>query len=247
MQVKSPMAPILSKAAKVARFTLRMLRTVCLVLGALFLIMLVLAFTRIPFDAHHWLGTAGGLAGPDADAVIVLSGSGMPSGPELMRCHVAARIALHAPKSDVCLVLPYDTALARAMVEELDLRGVRPGRITLLMHGRNTREQALDLATALPHWRTREMAVVTAPENMYRTLLTFRKLGFTRIAGAPAFDHALFSSLAYDHAAIGGKTNVPNLSSSTDLRYNFWNYLKLEVTCLRECFALAYYKWNGWA
>src|SRR5690606_18479170 len=121
------------------------------------------------------------------------------------------------------------------------------GRIRTLLHGRNTREQALDLARSFPALKGRPLAVVTAPENMYRSLLTFRKLGFARAAGAPAFEHALFDDLRYAHGQIGGKALVPDVSGSLDLRYNFWNYLKLEVTCLREYFALAYYKLNGWA
>lgn len=222
-------------------------RAALLALGGTTLLMLILAFTPLPFKLHRWLGTAGGLAGNGTEVVLVLSGSGMPSGAELMRCQEAAVRAREHPSADVLLALPNDTALARAMVDELALRGVQRARITLLMHGRNTREQALDMATALPGWKGRSIAVVTAPEHMLRSLLTFRKLGFPRVAGAPAFDHALFSNLAYRHSRIGGKAWVPDVSGRTSLRYDFWNNLKLEITCLRECTALVYYKLNGWA
>ncbi|MCC6840317.1 MAG: YdcF family protein [Flavobacteriales bacterium] len=224
----------------------RLLRTCLMLSGGVALLLTVLAFTRIPFDAHRWLGTAGGLAGPQVEAILVLSGSGMPSGPELMRCQEAAKRAAQAPAAGLLLALPYDTALARAMVQELGLRGVAPERITLVMHGRNTREQALDVATTRPAWKARSIAVVTAPEHMYRSLCTFRKLGFARVAGAPAFEHALFSNLAFNHTGAGGKAFTPDISASTDLRYNFWNYLKLEITCLREYAALLYYQLNGW-
>ena len=90
------------------------------------------------------------------------------------------------------------------------------------------------------------MAIVTAPENMYRTLLSFRKLGFAKVSGAPAFDQAMFIDFGYGHRRIGGKAWVPDVSGSLDLRYNFWNYLKLEVTCLREYVAIGYYWLNGW-
>ncbi len=218
----------------------------CMLLGVVAAIMLVLAFTSIPFDAHRSLGIAGGLCEGDAEVILVLSGSGMPSGPELMRCDVAARWASRSPNSQVLVVLPKDTALANAMVQELEVKGVQADRITLLMHGRNTREQAMDVASNFPGSLHRITAVVTAPENMYRSLLTFRKVGFTSVSGAPAFDHALFDDLNYTHRIIGGKPYVPDVSSNTDLRYNFWNQLKLEVTCLREYAALAYYKMNGW-
>ncbi len=208
--------------------------------------MLLLAFTSIPFHAHRWLGTAGGVCYQDPEVILVLSGSGMPSGPELMRCDEAAKWAFRSPNAQVLVVLPKDSALANAMVQELGVKGVSRNRITLLMHGRNTREQAMDVASKVPEWLHRPIAVVTAPENMYRSLLTFRKLGFTQVSGAPTFDHALFDDLRYAHRGIGGKTFVPDVSSSTDLRYNFWNQLKLEITCLREYAALAYYKLNGW-
>lgn len=217
-----------------------------MVMGMVGLSMVLLSFTSLPFRAHRWLGVAGGLAKPEVEAIVVLSGSGMPSGPELMRCHEAALRAKLAPEAMVILLLPLDTTLERAMKEELVTKGVALGRIQSLLHGRNTREQAMDLASSLPAWKGKPIALVTAPENMYRSLLTFRKLGFTDVNGAPTFDHALFSSLAYSHREIGGKAYLPDLADQGNLRYNFWNYLKLEITCLREYAALAYYKLNGW-
>jgi hypothetical protein len=104
----------------------------------------------------------------------------------------------------------------------------------------------LDVAAKFPGTRHCPTAVVTAPENMYRTLRAFRKVGFTEIAGVPAFDHALFDDLDYHHSGIGGKPYVPDVSGSMDLRYNIWNRLKLEITCVREYAAIGYYELNGW-
>lgn len=222
------------------------LRVLCLVLGAIALAMLVMAFTRLPFDAHRWLGTAGGTCEGEPAAIILLAGSGMPSGPELMRCDAAAALARQALSAPVVLLSPGDSTLADAMVEELGLKGVPRGRITVVAHGRNTREQALDLLRHEPGMVPLQIALVTVPENMYRTLLTFRKAGFSQVCGMPAFDHALFDDLRYAHHAIGGRVHVPDVSDNLDLRYNFWNRLKLEITCLREYTALAYYKLNGW-
>lgn len=222
-------------------------RSICIALGLLAFVMLVLAFTRIPFDAHRWLGTTGGLITGKPGAIVVLGGSGMPSGPELMRCDLAADLAVQYPEASLLLLLPQDSALAGAMIRELGLKGVRPGRIQLLLHGRNTREQALDLYRSALLPLHRSTALVTAPENMYRSLLTFRKLGYSNIGGAPAFDHPLFDDLRYDHQHLGGRSFVPDVSGNMDLRYDFWNRLKLEITCLREYAALAYYKLNGWA
>ncbi|HRO39608.1 MAG TPA: YdcF family protein [Flavobacteriales bacterium] len=246
MQAHVPRPPEVRRLLGWAAALARALRHLCMFVGVAAFLMLLLAFTRVPFDAHRWLGTAGGLCSGPQDAIVVLGGSGMPSGPELMRCHVAAQLARESTSASVVLLLPQDTALAKAMVHELGLKGVPSAHITWVLHGRNTREQAVDLAQAMPGMKNRRMALVTAPENMYRSLLTFRKLGFSQVAGAPAFDHALFSDLAYDHLGIGGRGYLPDLSSSTGLRYNFWNYLKLEITCLREYAAMAYYRLNGW-
>ncbi len=217
-----------------------------MVIGACACLMLALAFTRIPFDAHRWLGTAGGLCGQRSEVIVVLGGSGMPSGPELMRCDHAAMLARTDSLAFIVLLLPKDTALANAMTTELVRKGVSRDRISYLLHGRNTREQAMDLQSANPELLGRRISLVTAPENMYRSLLTFRKLGFQEICGSPAFDHALFDDLRYSHGNIGGRAYVPDVSGSMGLRYDFWNYLKLEITCLREYAALAYYKLNGW-
>ncbi len=226
--------------------SLRWFRRFLLATGTIALVMIMLAFTSVPFHAHRWLGTAGGLAEGTPELILVLSGSGMPSGPELMRCDVAARWAARSPAAEVVLLLPADTGLADAMVAELATKGVASARITLLMHGRNTREQALDAAQALAESLDRSIALVTSPEHTYRALLTFRKVGFTHIAGAPAFDHALFDDLRYDHERLGGRPYVPDISASTALRYDLWNRLILEITCLREYTALAYYRLNGW-
>ena len=209
--------------------------------------MLILAFTRIPYDAHRWLGTAGGLCSQAPYAIVVLGGSGMPSGPELMRCDLAAQLARTYPDAKVVLLLPRDVDLAAAMKDELTAKGVVPERISAILNGRNTREQALDLLADSGAWAMRELALVSAPENMLRSLLTFRKAGFANICGNPAFDHALFDDLRYAHGRIGGKAYVPDVSNNMDLRYDLWNRLKLEITCIREYAALAYYRLNGWA
>lgn len=214
-------------------------------LGSIALLMILLAFTSLPFHAHRWLGTHGGLVDGRVDRIIVLSGSGMPSGPELMRCHQAAVQATLSPLAEVVLALPKDTTLARAMMEELELRGISRNRVTLLMHGRNTREQAMDAASSLPD-PARSTALVTSPAHSYRALRAFRKVGFTHISGAPAFDSPLFTDLGYAHLNVGGKPYVPDISRSTDLRYNIWNRMQLEISCMREYVALFYYKVNGW-
>lgn len=213
--------------------------------GVLFGILLVLACTRVPFDVHRWLGSSAGECAAPVDAVVVLGGSGMPSGPELLRLHRAALLANAFPSAVVVVVHPDTADAMRQMVDELMLRGVHPGRLRLVTKGDNTRAQALEFSRMWPDQGS-ELAVVTAPENMRRSVLSFQRLGFANACGAPAWDHAMAHDFAYQHRTIGGKAWAPDVSGSTGLRYTFWNYLKLEITCLREFAALAYYALNDW-
>jgi len=127
----------------------------------------------------------------------------------------------------------------------LHLRGVDRDRISPLNEGDNTRAQALALRQHLGEARP-SLVLVTAPENMYRSVRAFRRAGFPAVCGAPAWDHAMDHAFSYAHRGIGGKAYVPDVSDATGLRYTWWNYLKLQVTCLREYFAIAYYALNGW-
>lgn len=214
-----------------------------MICGVFLLIAFGLAFTRLPFDAHRWLGTAAGECTVAPEIVVVLGGSGMPSGPELLRLNRAAVAATDWPDSRLLVVHPGEPDALTAMVDELVLRGVDPSRIDTLNAGENTREQALLAATRLGGAR---VAIVTAPENMWRSVRAFRKAGLASACGVPAWDHAMFHDFRYGHAAIGGKAWAPDVSDKPGLRYTFWNYLKLEITCLREYLAISYYGLNGW-
>jgi uncharacterized SAM-binding protein YcdF (DUF218 family) len=235
-----------SRLSRILRYLVALLRGVTIGIGLFAALLIVLAFTPIPYHLHHWLGTAGGGAVGRPTTIVVLGGSGMPSGPELLRLHKAAEVALRFPEAQVVVVHPIDTVVLDLMVEELVLRGVGRKRITMEAEGTSTREQALRLLEHRPGLAQERFTVVTAPENMYRSLAVLRKLGCGQVQGAPAFDTPMFVDLRYAHRGVGGKTYVPDVSGRSSLRYDFWNYLKLEVTCLREYMALAYYKLNGW-
>ncbi len=229
-----------------ASWAVRVIRVVISVSGVIALIMMLLAFTRIPFDAHRSLALSQGTCDAEVDMIVILGGSGMPSGPELLRLHHGALAALDAPGATVVVVHPLDSVVMQEMIHELVVKGVEPDRIHALYEGTNTREQALLVSEAFSNGLSANVAVISAPENMYRTVRAFRKVGFVHTCGIPAFDHAMFVDLRYDHQKLGGRRAVPDVSGNLDLRYNFWNYLKLEITCLRECAAIAYYKVNGW-
>lgn len=232
-------------ARPIARWSGRWARRIVLAAGGLALLLVLGACTRIPYDLHRWLGRGAGECTAAADAIVVLGGSGMPSGPELLRLHRAASLALETPRALVFVVQPDTGSTMRQMVEELKLRGIAAHRIIPIPYGENTREQALIMARVQdPRWR--RVALVTAPENMYRSVRAFQQTGVKQSCGESAWERAMDHDFVYRHQAIGGKAWAPDVSDNTGLRYTFWNYLKLEVTCIREYLAIAYYWLNGW-
>ena len=231
--------------APLGRWGTRCLRRIAFLTGIMGLLMIALAFTRIPFDIHRWLGRAG--VECRGEEIVVLGGSGMPSGPELLRLHRAAELAHEDMSRRITVIHPGEPAVLEEMVQELVVRGVGRDRINTLNDGENTREQALIFWKRNSSLRS-SVILVTAPENMYRSVRAFRCVehGSGRVCGASAWDHAMDHDLAYRHGAIGGKAWTPDVSDAPVLRYTFWNYLRLEITCLREFAAILYYKLNGW-
>jgi uncharacterized SAM-binding protein YcdF (DUF218 family) len=227
------------------RRLVRLCRATMVLMGFATTVLLVLACTAVPFKLHRWLGSAAGECGPSVATIVVLGGSGMPSGPELLRLHRAAAYYRQYAMSTVLVIHPGDLAVLGAMVDELLLRGVPQDHVSVLPLGDNTRDQALQFAR-FGNDRTGPVALVTAPENMYRSVRAFRKAGVDAVCGVPAWDHAQHYDFRYRHDAIGGRTLMPDVSGAPGLRYTFWNYLKLEITCMRELLAIAYYRLNGW-
>ncbi|MEO8589684.1 MAG: YdcF family protein [Flavobacteriales bacterium] len=231
--------------ATVAKVGARWFRGLVRMVGIAALVLILLAFTRVPFELHRWLGTAGGDRIGVPSAIVVLGGSGMPSGPELLRLDHAATLARQWPPARVIVMHPGDPEVLRLMVRELLLKGVDEQRIMAVNEGDNTRAQAMACFSRLSEGGL-SVVIVTAPENIYRSVRAFRKAGFPQVYGSAAWDHAMFHEFTYDHRAIGGKAWAPDVSAEPTLRYTFWNYLKLEITCLREVVAIGYYWVNDW-
>jgi len=226
-------------AVKIARKTL-------VILGCFFLILLVLAFTRIPFDVHRWLGSENSEFDFEPTAIVMLGGSGMPSESNLIRLFYVKELALNFPQARIFILHPQDSSVVAEMRNFICDFGIDSLRIFAGAHGTNTRQQAMELKEKYPAVLNENVVLVTSPENMYRSVKTFRKIEFKNVGGMSAFENALFIDLGYDHRGVGGKGYVPDVSGNLGLRYNFWNYLKLEITCLREFVAILYYKINGW-
>lgn len=228
---------------------LGMLRKLTLIAGIIFLITLILAFTKQPFWGYHWLGTSKSVMKWSPSTIILLGGGGMPSESNLMRSWYTGVAAKSFPEARVIIAMPgkaEDSLSTPArMKNELIVRGIDPARIYFESQGANTRAQALFckqlIATHVP------VLLVTSPEHMRRAVLCFEKAGFEKVNALPAFENAVEASLKFEDDSLGGnKVLVPDIGQHISVRYQVWNHLKYEILIVREMMAMAYYKARGW-
>lgn len=231
---------------------LTVIRKFLIGLGILFFSALVLSFTTLPFWGYYWLGTCESTITGKPDYIVMLGGGGMPSESNLMRAYYTFKAAQQSPKSRIVISLPGNiadsTSAARLVAAELISKGIDPQRILYEDIGTNTRQEAL-CVNKLNHGELvgKSILLVTSPEHMCRAILTFRKVGFTRISALPAFESALEADLIFKDDELGGrKIPVPNIGGSITVRYQFWNHLKYEILIAREVTALCYYWLRGW-
>ena len=214
------------------------------VFGILFFTMLVLAFTSAPFYMHYRLGQD-----PNDDVevsnpqlVMMFGGAGMPSEDNLMRLYHTAALARHFDVP-VLLVHPEDSLCQAEMTRLLRQGGI--DSILYMTEGANTRSQAVELMNAYPELSEKELIVVTSPEHVRRTVKCLNKVGFQNAIGKAAYPATVDFDLSLKKQKLGGNEAIPSVEN-VKMRYTFFNYLKLEITCLREYCALAYYKIKGW-
>ena len=132
------------------------------------------------------------------------------------------------------------------MAHELIIRGIDSNRITYENKGTNTYSQAVNIRKMFGRKGadTICMSIVTSPENVFRSVRTFRRQGFCFVGGMAAFDEAIPEQMLVKKAR--NKKQLEKEIKQLNLRYNMWNYLKYEVTVLREYTAISYYKLRGW-
>lgn len=222
------------------------LKIMLLSLGIFSLLLLVLSFTSVPFWARYWLGTQYSTIEKSPEYIIMLGGSGMPSEDNLIRLYHTAYLGNNFKNSKIIVVHPKDSAVNVMMNYELTIRDIDTSRIIYECEGTNTRSQVLALLHHFRNLTSSRIVVVTAPEQVYRSVKSFLKAGYKNVSGYPAFNNDMQVDLTYKSKKIGGKRLVPDVGESLKFRYNFWNYLKIEITCLREFTAIVYYKLNGW-
>ena len=131
------------------------------------------------------------------------------------------------------------------MTQYLINYGIAPDKILYMTGGSNTRAQSLCLADSFPNITSANCLIITAPEHLSRTLKCLHKCGFQNIRGIGAFENTVDFDLSIDKQALKGNKYIPDIES-TNLRYTYWNYLKLEIICFREYFATMYYWMKDW-
>lgn len=213
---------------------------------------LILSFTTLPYWGYYWLGTSKSAITGKPDCIVMLGGGGMPSESNLMRAFYVFKVAQQFPESRILISVPGDTANSKSAVrlvaEELTNKGIDPKRIFYESVGTNTRMEALCIKKINGGELTsKSILLVTSPEHMRRSVLVFRKLGFSKVSALPAFENALEADLVFKDDELGGnKKFIPDIGGNTSIRYQFWNHLKYEILIAREVAALSYYWLRGW-
>ena len=223
--------------AKTIKFTI-------FALGVLFLAIIVLAFTSKPF---YWYFNLGQNPNEETsitqpECIVMFGGAGMPSEDNLIRLYHTAALARHF-EAEVILVHPKDSICQAEMTRLLNQGGI--DNIRYMTAGANTRSQALELMEAYPKLAEKPFIVVTSPEHVRRTVKCLNKVGFQNVIGKAAYPATVDFDLSLKKQNLGGNKAIPSVES-VKMRYTFFNYLKLEITCVREYVALGYYKIKGW-
>jgi len=231
--------------------TLKVFRKVLTVLGFILLLSVLLSFTDCPFWAYYWLGTYNAKLTQEPNVLVVMGGGGMPGPDGLLRCFFTSEIAKEILDSRIIIAIPGDTAKHEKspellMAQELILRGIDSSRILYENKGHNTRSQAVNIRKMF-HTKNIDSVViriVTSPDHMFRSVAAFHKVGFQHVGGRPSFEEAIDEEILVRKDIT--RKELQAATRKLNLRYNMWNYMKYEITVLREWCAIAYYKLKGW-
>jgi len=235
--------------------------------GVIAVIAVILAFTTAPFWIWYNMGVKTAGINRPPDYIVVLGGGGMPSESGLMRCWYGAKAARRFNRAAVIVSLPGEAgdslSSVNLMKKELEIRGVAPERVLLEDSGTNTRAEAIQVLKLINRQQDRQyprnialhgnhgnrvnLLIVTSPEHLLRAVLTFKKAGFQKVDGLPAFEKTIECDLTFTRKKTGGRKWVPDVGKNITVRYEFWRQMNYEFLVLREYVALLYYKLQGWA
>lgn len=214
-----------------------------LFLGAFSLVFIILSFTSLPYWAYYGLAATDDQLEVTPSTIVIMGGDGMPSPSGLMRLYIGTEKALQHPDSKVIIALPYNefdsTYQLSLMVRQLVEKGVDSKRIIFAPNGFNTRSQALEIKELVD--TSVALLIVSSPEHMYRSIHSFRKVGFQIVGGSPSFEKPS------DEEKLKDETDKDDMKvRNLALRYNIWSYMQYEIIVLREYTAIAYYRVKGW-
>ena len=210
-------------------------RTLVRISAALFLLQIALATPLLDGVVESWLKVDDAGAMETPKYIVVLGGGGIPSDTGLMRTYYGATHSMSFPDATVIVALPADedpkTSSVGRMKDELVLRGVPASSILMETKGRNTHEQAERIRAMLgPGASDDPIHIVTERSHLRRSVLCFRKAGFTRVFGIGTPN-------------TGAEADV---GAGTFLRYTLWTNLQLQIRVFREMIATGVYKLRGW-
>jgi uncharacterized SAM-binding protein YcdF (DUF218 family) len=226
-------------------------RTLLLMGGVLFF-MIIFSFTTGPFYLYYWLGKSNSEYNFTPKHIIVMGGSGFPSATSLLRSYYTSELYKQYPDCDIYVCQPsadglaVDKSDAYKISKDLMTRGIDSSKFYLELTGKNTREEALEVAKINPHLKNENCVLVSSPEHMKRAIAVFKKAGFKNVGGEPTFDLCGPADLLYNDKELGGNKNLPSIGQETQLRYQFWNHFVYQIICYRELMAISWYWLKGW-
>lgn len=228
----------------------RRLRGLFALAGLAWFCLLLLPLTPYPWRWYARLGQPD-VSSTEPEVIVMMGGGGIPSESGLMRSWKAAEAAAAFPAARVIVAMPAepDEVPPGAIERELIMRGVAPERLVREPRGRNTREQALEVVAMLgsSEGRRPRIGLVTSPEHMMRTWLSFKRAGADELVAIPSWPEAIKADLRYQSSELGGPAAIgAAIGGSNLIKYKYFDNLGLMNRCVREIFALAYYRLMGW-
>lgn len=220
------------------------LNTILKSIGILSLLMLILAFTDLPYFAYHQLSLSKKKLNIPAKAIVIMGADGMPSPEGLIRAYYGSKAATENPNAKVFIALPKNQGVdsllqLQLMASELISKNISSQRIVFASKGINTRTQAIEIAQLIDSHEP--ILIVSSPEHLYRAIKSFEKVGFEQIGSYPTFENPPEEEELKRKTGEDDET-LKNLA----LRYNVWSYLQYEIKVLREYTAITYYWLMGW-
>ncbi len=234
---------------KIGKTLWKSIQLIVATFGVVALIMIILSLTRHPYMLMHYMGTANSKIVATPDFIVVMGAEGIPGAGSLLRCYYGAAAAKAFPTAKVVIAMPahpndFLNSDAFEMAEIIAMYGINPGRFMFEYQGTNTYTQACETKKMLENFEKSNILIITAPDHMYRSILTFEKCGFENVDGWPAFGTAIENDLLLtpeenEQLVIASPRNI-------SLRYKMWAYLKIEINLIREWLAIGYYKFKGY-